>query len=207
MFKHTMKHVATAQVEAYWEALRGDRLAPLRSEVDPRGIDQALEHAFILERIAPGVARFRLAGMHLNDLMGMEVRGMPMTTFFCPDARRSVSDCLEHVFEEPAKARFLLQGEHRTDLRAEMILLPLRSDLGDTSRALGCMVSEGALRKPPHRFELVSSDVASLPCQKGADPVNAAAAPGFAEARSAYGAGRPPRSRGHLRLVHTRDTD
>ena len=41
-----MKHPALSQVEAYWEGLRGTRTAPLRSEVDPRGIDRALENAF-----------------------------------------------------------------------------------------------------------------------------------------------------------------
>ena len=70
-----------AEVEAYWEALRGSRLMPTRAEIDPRGIEQALEYAFIVERIAPGIARLRIAGSHLNELMGMEVRGMPLTAF------------------------------------------------------------------------------------------------------------------------------
>ena len=57
-------------VEAYWTALRGARLVPSRSEVDPRGIEAALDRAFVAERIAPGVARLRLAGAHLADLNG-----------------------------------------------------------------------------------------------------------------------------------------
>ena len=44
---------AIAEVRAYWEALRNGRQAPLRSEIDPRGIERALEHAFITERVAP----------------------------------------------------------------------------------------------------------------------------------------------------------
>ena len=56
-----------AQMRAYWEGLRADRLVPQRAEVDPRGIERALEYAFILDRIAPGIGRFRLAGMHLTD--------------------------------------------------------------------------------------------------------------------------------------------
>ena len=60
---------------------------PRRAEIDPRGIENALEYAFILERIAPGMARIRLAGIHLSDLMGMEVRGMPLTSFI--DAARA----------------------------------------------------------------------------------------------------------------------
>ncbi|MEM1421046.1 MAG: PAS domain-containing protein, partial [Pseudomonadota bacterium] len=61
-----MQHPGLSLVEAYWEGLRAGRLVPRRADVDPRGIDQALEYSFILERIAPGMARFRLAGMHLN---------------------------------------------------------------------------------------------------------------------------------------------
>ena len=91
-----------AQVEAYWEALRGTRLMPSRAEIDPRGIEQALEYSFIVERIAPGIARMRIAGSHLSDLMGMEVRGMPLTSFITPGSRRQVSDTLEEVFETPA---------------------------------------------------------------------------------------------------------
>lgn len=77
---------ALNQVESYWEALRGTRMMPKRSEIDPRGIESALEYTFILERIAPGMARLRIAGSHLSDLMGMEVRGMPLTSFITPTA-------------------------------------------------------------------------------------------------------------------------
>ena len=85
--------VAQRAMEAQREA--GDhpmlqRAVPMRSDVDPRGIERSLEHAFILERIAPQMARFRLAGMHLTDLMGMEVRGMPTTALFAPAARAAL---------------------------------------------------------------------------------------------------------------------
>ena len=55
--KAAMVYNPIAEVEAYWEALRGVRMMPLRSEIDPRGIERALDHTFILERIAPGLAR------------------------------------------------------------------------------------------------------------------------------------------------------
>jgi len=34
---------AVNQVDAYWEGLRDGRLMPERAEVDPRGLDSALE--------------------------------------------------------------------------------------------------------------------------------------------------------------------
>ncbi len=147
---------AIAQVEAYWEALRGGRLIPKRSEIDPRGIEQILEYAFIIERIAPGIARLRIAGSHLTDMMGMEVRGMPLTAFFAPAARRRVSGLLEEMFQTPAivDLRMTSQTIAATAIPARMILLPLKSDLGDVSRCLGCFVALGELSPTPLRFDI-----------------------------------------------------
>lgn len=146
-----------AQIEGYWNALRGSRLLPLRSEIDPRGLKGALEYCFVLERIAPGLARLRVAGSHLGDLMGMEVRGMPISSFLAGGARQEFAEMLEEVFETPATASIMLSAETgfgRPPLRARMILLPVRSDLGDTSRVLGGFVTEGDIGRVPRRFTI-----------------------------------------------------
>lgn len=156
---------AIAQVEAYWEALRAGRLLPKRSDIDPRGIDQALENAFIIERIKVGVARFRVAGSHLSDLMGMEIRGMPITSLFAPNHRRPVADLLEEVFQTPASCRLSLYAtgaSPRQTLDAQLILLPLKSDLGDVSRALGCLVAQGDIGVAPRRFDIAEQHLNSL---------------------------------------------
>ena len=67
-------------VEAYWRALCAEGQIPARSEVDPRGMQDALEYAFLIERIAPGMAKLRVSGSHVSDLMGMEMAGMPMSS-------------------------------------------------------------------------------------------------------------------------------
>lgn len=146
-----------AELRAYWDGVRGQRLVPPRSEIDPRGIERALEFSFVLERVAPGMGRFRLAGMHLNDLMGMEVRGMPLTAFFTASARKAVADASEAAFRDPAIVEAELVSESgigRPVLTARLMLLPLRSDLGDITRALGCLVAEGAVCRVPRRFEI-----------------------------------------------------
>lgn len=161
-----------AQVEAYWEALRVGRLLPKRSQIDPRGIEQALEYAFILERIAPGIARLRIAGGHLSDLMGMEVRGMPLTAMFAPNSRRQIADSLEEVFQTPATAHFHMTspgGTGRAALDARMVLLPLKSDLGDVSRVLGCLVSHGNLGLAPRRFDVTEQKL--RPIVPGQSPI------------------------------------
>ncbi|MGB3313565.1 MAG: PAS domain-containing protein, partial [Albidovulum sp.] len=135
-----MRFSHISEVRDYWEALRCGRGVPFRSEIDPRGIERALEYAFVLERVSPQVARFRLAGLHLNDLMGMEVRGMPLTSFFTPKARHDVSDVLQAVFSGPSTADFTLKAEPgfgKSEMQARLLILPLKSDLGDVSRALG----------------------------------------------------------------------
>lgn len=149
---------AVNEVEAYWEGLRMGRLVPMRSEIDPRGIERALEYTFILERIAPGLARFRLSGLHLNDLLGMEVRGMPFTSFFTPKDRQLICDTLEDVFDGPQVAELILSGERsigKPVLDAKVILLPLRSDMGEVTRIIGCLVSSGPIGRAPRRFDVV----------------------------------------------------
>lgn len=149
------------QAEAYWAALREGSGIPQRSQIDPRGLENILEYTFILERIAPGVARFRLAGQHLAGLAGMEVRGMPLTAFFVGRARSEISAVLEHVFSSPSVAELSLSGKQfrlGPRVEARMILLPLESDLGDVNRALGVLVtSPPVLSKPdkPMRFDRV----------------------------------------------------
>ncbi|WP_347309821.1 PAS domain-containing protein [Defluviimonas sp. SAOS-178_SWC] len=202
-----MRFPCISEVRAYWEALRDGRAVPYRSEVDPRGIERALEYAFVLERIAPQVARFRLAGMHLNDLMGMEVRGMPLTAFFTPKARREIAGLLDAVFTGPRTAELTLAAESglgKPTMAAKLLILPLRSDLGDVSRALGCLAAEGPIGRTPRRFDLVESLVSpiaeSLPSRR-VPPVPAPT--GFAEPAAPFAgaAPQPVRSRGHLRLV------
>ena len=212
---------AISQVEAYWEAVRGARLLPKRSDIDPRGIEQALENAFILERIAPGIARLRIAGSHLTDLMGMEVRGMPLTSFFTPAARTTVSDLLEVVFQTPAICSLRLtspEASGRPALDARLILLPLRSDLGDVSRLLGCFVSKGDMGLAPRRFEVVSKEVMHI--SLGQPPVPAKLEPrdavppslpqkerripaGMAESQRPFVEKSGKRSPPYLRLIKT----
>lgn len=204
---------AIAQVEAYWEGLRGNRMVPKRSDVDPRGIEKALEYAFIVERISPGIARLRIAGSHLSEVMGMEVRGMPLTALFTPPARRMVSDLLEEVFQTPGTVNFNLTAAAapgRPAGEARMVLLPLKSDLGDISRVLGCVVYRGEIGLAPRRMDVVSHDFTRLlpgrDLEPPEDPVvprepaSKKKVPGFAEPDQNFKA-RPLRRPPYLRVV------
>ncbi|MFT7595589.1 MAG: hypothetical protein ACI8R4_002918 [Paracoccaceae bacterium] len=194
------------QAEAYWNALREGVQVPRRTQIDPRGLENILEYAFVLERIAPGIARFRLAGSHLTDLAGMEVRGMPLTSFFTPAGRTQVGAVLEHVFDTPAVAELTLnskarrKGRHQNKGEARMILLPLQSDLGDISRVLGVLIADGVTGDTPHRFDVTDVGLRSVnglqPDQSAAPQPRREPATGFAENQ------QPLQGRAsHLKLV------
>jgi hypothetical protein len=211
-------HIAT--VEAYWHALRGNRAMPLRAEVDPRGIENALEYAFILEQIAPGVGRFRIAGSHLSDILGMEVRGMPLSAFFVPDARDELAAVVAKVCACPGIATLSLHAEAafgKPVLEARIVLLPLRDGMGAANRILGCFDTHGSIGHTPRRFAITSRrltqitghDVANDSNRHGMAGASFVPLAGLLDGQNAFdGAARAslakPEAR-HLRLVTVKD--
>ena len=156
---------AINKIEMYWEKVRARRIVPARCDVDPRGLDGVLSHAFILERVTGGLARFRIAGSHLNDLTGLELRRMPVSALFTSDSRDLLADALTAVFDEPAQVRLSLTspgGFGRPELTGHMTLLPLRSDLGDISRVLGGVSLDGRIGRTPRRLEISEHSRRSL---------------------------------------------
>lgn len=181
-------------LHGYWRGLCRGSALPRRAEIDPRRIATVLPDTFILERIAPGLARFRVAGTRVSALMGMDVRGMPVSCLIAPAARAGFADALVRLFEEPAMLRLRLRsdgGLGRPALAGRMLLLPLCSDLGDVSRALGCLVAEGDVGHTPRRFAVEALTAAPV-----GGPVAAPAAGAAAPARPALPGERP-----WLRLV------
>lgn len=181
-----MRFPVINEVEAYWDGLRNGRALPMRSEIDPRGLERALENAFILERVAPGIVRFRLAGCHLNTLMGMDVRGMPLSAFFTGPARDELSREIEALFDRPQTLRLSLSGERgigKPALEGAMLLLPLHNELGVVTRALGVLVSEGNIGRAPRRFRIAASKATAL-SDVQTTPRHPAAQPGFCEAEA-----------------------
>lgn len=207
-----------ALVDRYWRGLRHGRVAPLRSDVDPRAIAAALPYVLIAERLAPGIARLRIAGSELNDLLGMEARGMPLTVFAEPEARKLLSSAIEDVCASPAIVEMRLTGPAsygRPALSGRLMLWPLVSETGKMDRLLGCLVPVGETGRAPRRFQVGlprrhlldgpggQSAVTQRPLAEPGRPLR-----GLAEPPAAFFAGTSPtdhlpaiRRRGHLRLV------
>ena len=214
------------QVRAYWDGLRGMDLIPRRRLIEPHGLRDALAHVFLVERIAPGLARFRLAGTHLTQLMGMEVRGMPLSALLDPVSREGARVLVEAVFSGPSIVELVLESDRglaRPALQGRMILLPVSDDDGVCNRALGCLVTEGEIGRGPRRFAITRQRTETVrPRAPAAKP-----APAFAEEarsfsppapapmlfpvplspapRAAAPAPRPPRGKPQLRLVVRND--
>ena len=202
---------ACALVESYWDNLCREGALPLRSAIDPRGIEDALNYAFILESIGTGIARIRIAGMHLNELIGMEVRGMPISSFVTPASREAFARVLVSALKSPAKMQLSLTAEEapRTGgkpLTARMLLLPLADDEGRVNRILGCLETKGQFGQKPHRFELTSVKKTSLTSQAQRAPSPEVKHPeqkGFGDASVPFEA-RKTRAP-HLKLVRNGD--
>lgn len=141
---------------SYWESLRAGRVAPMRSELDPREITGALEHTFVLEYNNSQDVRFRLAGQKLCDIMGMELRGMPARALIELGHRDQFSSIIDDLIDNPKIVELqLCWNESKGGLKARMLLLPMQDQSGDIARILGCLTKQGPNMQLPQRFEII----------------------------------------------------
>jgi len=135
---------AITALEGYWRQIRGARILP----VDPSQIDTALPHAFIAERLAPGVTRMRACGQRLNDMIRADGRGMPLSTFFTLGARSELVAEVELVFNGPALVEIPLAAELDADREiGRLLLLPLEGANGVVDRLMGAIVIHTPARR------------------------------------------------------------
>ncbi|MGR3615603.1 MAG: PAS domain-containing protein [Paracoccaceae bacterium] len=188
------------QVEAYWTALCDGETVPRRSAIDPRGIDNILRYTFIVERIAPGIARFRVAGQHLQAVTGLDLRGMPLTSVLTPEARTLFQPLCETMFNAPAVLTLHMNDTALPGQAAHMVLLPLRDEFGQVNRAMGAMVGDQDSTGNAARFDINGSELREIGAAEGAyfnsvrpEPVSV-----FAEKKALF-TGEPS----YLRVVST----
>lgn len=195
-------------LRGYWEGLRKDGALPLREDVSPRGLAGVLENAFIIERIAPGMGRFRVAGSAVCDVLGIEPRNMPLTMLLEPVGRATLTRVLDEVFTTSTALDLTLEGERmigRPHLSARMILLPLRGAAGEYHQAIGALALSGTIGRTPRRFGITRMRSEEIDAPAGfipARPLNLAN-----RLREMADQPQPAlqRPRAHLRVVHSRD--
>ena len=144
-------------VESHWRDLLHKADVPSRHDLDPNAIADALPSAFVVERVAPGVARIRVAGQKLHDLKGMDIRGMPLSTFIDVHDQATFAVHLEAAFSDPALIALPLRSESRfmrKDIRGQIILLPMADAKGDVTRVLGAISFHPPMKLRNRQFRL-----------------------------------------------------
>lgn len=153
-----MKHTSTRAVFAYWDAVRGDRAAPARSDIDPAAIRHALGDTFLLTADFFDQLRFRLAGTRVCALFAREVKSESFTVLWSETSRKPISELLSIVTAETIGAVAGVRG-HTAEADAvelEMLLLPLSDPA--RMRVLGVLAALASPywigAKPVTRLEL-----------------------------------------------------
>lgn len=136
-----MKHAATRMLFSYWDALRGERAAPERGEIEPGEIRHILSDTFILELGHSGHTEFRLAGTRLCALFGRELKGRRFMELWGAAGERELLRALQTVTDETAGVVAGLKAttDEGGSLDCELLMLPLRHRGQTHARVLGAL--------------------------------------------------------------------
>jgi hypothetical protein len=150
---------------ALWAGLPRDGLAPARAALDASALAPALPKVFIAELVTPRVARLRIVGHIIEDMMDMDLRGMPLTALFTAPARAVVTDALEQV-GHGARVSLPLEAERgfgQPIVTGQLVLLPLCDANGHITRILGVLDYQGSIGRKPRRFAVTAPSARALP--------------------------------------------
>ena len=154
-----MHITAKEEILNYWNGLRGNRPAPLRSELDPSALRHFLPHLFILTAPGPNELIFALAGTRVCELFDKELRGLDFSSIWLETAEGRPVEIAENIllYERPALLDVHLSptgGDHPYDL----LMMPLRSTGHGSDRILGALVPRSSavpdLLIPVHALSL-----------------------------------------------------
>jgi hypothetical protein len=136
-----MRQPSSRDLFAYWDALRGTRPAPDRSEIDPGAIRASLPDVFLLGFDPARRYPFRLAGMSVCALFGRELRDTAFTALWAPAAEPAMAKLVQCVIDDCIGAVTAITGENETGqtLDLELLLLPLICRDGERARVIGAL--------------------------------------------------------------------
>ncbi|MCK0166380.1 PAS domain-containing protein [Jannaschia sp. S6380] len=192
---HGMRCPIQSRARRYWSSLRVDGTLPRRSALDPARMGPLMGHALVLDRLRHGTVRVRLGGWVAQDLMGMDVRGLPVRAFFDTTDRTRAETLMEDVFDRPSILEMdLISDDAAPLLTASMTVLPLLDVAGLPTKALAIIVPDRFGTTAPRRFGITKATMTPLagaarapgpghPLRRVTDrPATAEPALGFAEA-------------------------
>lgn len=112
-----MRHDSIRALYRTWLTLAAGRIAPARSELDPRTITRELGDLFILDGDTENFA-FRLAGSRLTHALGRDVTGSSYLSIFDTPSLATANDMLDRVAQEGEPVLIGIRdaslGPHRT---------------------------------------------------------------------------------------------
>ncbi len=134
-----MKHATTRELYEYWNRVRGDERAPLRSAIEPSDIRRILGEMFILEVVGRDDYHVRLAGTRVCALYCREIKGTNLLDLWSGEDRHAMATLAAAVSEDGAAAVVTITAETARDQQVlcELILLPLRHGGTTFDRVLG----------------------------------------------------------------------
>jgi hypothetical protein len=139
-----MKHPSVRELYRYWNARRGLRAAPERSDIEPGAIRRALADTFILACDAAHGHSFRIAGTRLCAAIGRELRGSAFINLWDQESSRTIKDLVAAVTRESIGAVAGARGCNADGdvLDFELVLLPLRHQTATDARVLGALAPQ-----------------------------------------------------------------
>ncbi len=139
----SMQEAVSQSLFSYWNALRGNRPAPRRLEIDPSRIADNLPDTFILERVDASTLRFRLAGTRITEALGMELRGKNLMDLFNSEDARTLQQQTDLIATHCASGVFRFSGSNARGQSTsfEMLILPLTHVQDSVDRFLGSITS------------------------------------------------------------------
>lgn len=135
-----MRHKTSKKIFTYWNNLRGARVAPERTEIEPSDIRDLLGDTFILEvdHLYRTIS-FRLAGTKLCGSYGRELKSVGYLGLWDENDNMKIFDAVQQVYEHaiPTVIAHIAQTEGGQFLEYETLLLPLSNGSSKTVRILG----------------------------------------------------------------------
>lgn len=143
-----MKNKTSQTLFAYWNEIRGPRVAPNRFEIEPARISSILAETFILERDQNAAFHFRLAGTRICEVFGREFRGQNVLTMWSPEDSGTLERVLKDIAFEGAVGVVSIEGTTQSGNSAplEVLALPIVHAGNAITRILG---SISATDTPP----------------------------------------------------------
>lgn len=136
-----MKQKTSQILYAYWNGVRGERMAPRRFEIEPARIATILPETFILERLDTDTFVYRLAGTRLCEQFGCEFRGTNFLDGWSEDDRHIIAQQLAQAAAQGGVVVLDVEAgvldPARSRVTFEMTLMPLVHTSAQVSRLLG----------------------------------------------------------------------